>query len=42
MIKQPQEVALMAEAGRLLTHVFERLDRTELTGMTTLQARPVG
>lgn len=37
MIKHPHEIALLAEAGRLLATVFERLDRTPLMGMTTLQ-----
>jgi methionyl aminopeptidase len=37
MIKQPHELALMAEAGRLLAQVFERLDRIALIGMTTLE-----
>lgn len=37
MIKQPQELALLAESGRLLASVFELLDRTPLLGMSTLQ-----
>ncbi|WP_334597833.1 type I methionyl aminopeptidase [Pseudomonas alvandae] len=37
MIKRPEEVALMAESGRLLASVFERLDRTSLIGLSTLQ-----
>ncbi|HEX7854511.1 MAG TPA: type I methionyl aminopeptidase [Sphingobium sp.] len=37
MTKQPQELALLAEAGRLLASVFEMLDRTPLIGMSTLQ-----
>lgn len=37
MIKQPQELALLAEAGRLLASVFGLLDRTPLSGMSTLQ-----
>lgn len=37
MTKKPEEVALMAEAGRLLASVFGMLDRTPLNGMTTLQ-----
>lgn len=36
MTKQPEELALMAEAGRLLASVFEMLDRTQLVGMSTL------
>jgi methionyl aminopeptidase len=37
MIKQPWELALLAESGRLLASVFELLDRTPLIGMSTLQ-----
>ena len=37
MTKQPHELALMAESGRLLASVFGMLDRLELAGMTTLQ-----
>ena len=37
MIKRPEEVALMAESGRLLAEVFGYLDRLELVGMSTLQ-----
>jgi len=37
MTKQPQELALLAESGRLLASVFELLDRTPLAGMSTLQ-----
>ena len=36
MTKQPHELALMAEAGRLLASVFGLLDRTPLAGMSTL------
>ncbi|HUD29428.1 MAG TPA: type I methionyl aminopeptidase [Novosphingobium sp.] len=36
MIKQPHELELMAEAGRLLASVFEMLDRTALAGLSTL------
>ena len=36
MIKTPQEIALMAESGRLLASVFTRLDQTPLMGMSTL------
>ncbi|MGF7170163.1 methionyl aminopeptidase [Sphingobium xanthum] len=36
MTKQPEELALMAEAGRLLASVFEMLDRTQRVGMSTL------
>ena len=37
MIKQPHELALMAESGRLLASVFEALDRLPLEGLSTLQ-----
>ncbi|MCY1358372.1 Methionine aminopeptidase [compost metagenome] len=37
MIKQPHELALLAESGRLLASVFGLLDRTPLAGMSTLQ-----
>jgi len=37
MTKQPQELALLAESGRLLASVFALLDRTSLAGMSTLQ-----
>lgn len=37
MTKQPEELALLAESGRLLASVFEMLDRTELAGKTTLE-----
>lgn len=37
MIKKPQELALLAEAGRLLARVFGLLDRTSLAGRTTLE-----
>ncbi|MEN5206887.1 type I methionyl aminopeptidase [Stenotrophomonas terrae] len=37
MIKQPHELALMAESGRLLASVFEALLKLPLEGMTTLQ-----
>lgn len=37
MTKQPHELALMAESGRLLASVFEMLDRTPLAGMSTLE-----
>jgi methionyl aminopeptidase len=36
MTKTPEEVELMAEAGRLLASVFAHLDGLELAGMTTL------
>lgn len=37
MTKQPQELALLAESGRLLASVFRLLDRTSLAGLSTLQ-----
>lgn len=37
MIKQPHELALMVESGRLLASVFEMLDRTALDGKSTLE-----
>ena len=37
MTKRPDEVALLAESGRLLASVFEMLDRTPLAGMSTLE-----
>ncbi|SMH37457.1 type I methionyl aminopeptidase [Mesorhizobium australicum] len=36
MTKQPRELALLAESGRLLASVFELLDRTPLAGLSTL------
>ena len=41
MTKQPQEVALLAESGRLLASVFGLLDRTSLVGMSTLQVNEI-
>ena len=37
MTKTPEEIELMAEAGRLLASVFTRLDGLTLAGMTTLE-----
>ncbi|MGX4730428.1 type I methionyl aminopeptidase [Pseudomonas corrugata] len=37
MVKSPEQVALLAESGRLLASVFELLDQTSLAGMSTLQ-----
>ena len=37
MTKRPEEVALMAAAGKLLADVFAQLDRLELAGMSTMQ-----
>jgi methionyl aminopeptidase len=41
MTKQPQEVELLAESGRLLASVFGLLDRTSLVGMSTLQINDI-
>ena len=41
MTKQPQEVALLAESGRLLASVFGLLDRTSLVGMSTFQINEI-
>jgi len=37
MTKRPEEIALMAESGKLLAEVFGHLDRLSLIGMTTMQ-----
>ncbi len=37
MTKQPRELTLLAESGRLLASVFGLLDRTSLAGLSTLQ-----
>lgn len=37
MIKSSQQLALLAQSGRLLANVFEMLDRTPLEGASTLQ-----
>jgi len=37
MTKRPEEIALLAESGRLLACVFGRLDRLDLIGMSTMQ-----
>ncbi|KPC54177.1 type I methionyl aminopeptidase [Amantichitinum ursilacus] len=37
MTKRPEEIAIMAEAGRLLASVFARLDTLDLLGMSTMQ-----
>ncbi|MCS0615238.1 type I methionyl aminopeptidase [Massilia kyonggiensis] len=37
MTKRPEEVALMAAAGKLLADVFAQLDRLNLAGMSTMQ-----
>jgi len=38
MTKRPEEVALMAESGRLLADVFGYVDQLSLAGMSTMQA----
>jgi methionyl aminopeptidase len=37
MTKRPEEIALMAESGKLLADVFGHLDRLSLIGMSTMQ-----
>lgn len=37
MTKRPEEIALLAESGRLLAQVFSHLDRLNLIGMSTMQ-----
>jgi methionyl aminopeptidase len=37
MTKRPEEIALMAESGKLLAEVFGHLDRLDLIGMSTMQ-----
>ncbi|NYH16708.1 type I methionyl aminopeptidase [Paraburkholderia bryophila] len=37
MTKRPEEIALMAESGKLLAEVFGHLDRLNLIGMSTMQ-----
>ncbi len=37
MTKRPEEIALMAESGKLLADVFAYLDRLSLIGMSTMQ-----
>lgn len=41
IIKQPEEIALMAEAGKLLAQVFTHLDQLNLIGMSTMQVNDV-
>jgi methionyl aminopeptidase len=36
MTKRPEEIALLAEAGKLLAEVFNHLDRQPLIGMSTM------
>jgi methionyl aminopeptidase len=37
MTKRPEEIALMAESGRLLAAVFGHLDKLDLIGMSTME-----
>jgi methionyl aminopeptidase len=37
MTKRPEEIALLAEAGKLLAEVFGHLDRLPLIGMSTME-----
>ncbi|RFP16215.1 MULTISPECIES: type I methionyl aminopeptidase [unclassified Duganella] len=37
MTKRPEEIALMAESGKLLASVFGQLDQLNLIGMSTMQ-----
>jgi methionyl aminopeptidase len=37
MTKRPEEIALLAESGKLLASVFSHLDRLDLIGMSTMQ-----
>jgi methionyl aminopeptidase len=37
MTKRPEELALMAESGKLLAQVFGQLDKLDLIGMSTMQ-----
>jgi methionyl aminopeptidase len=37
MTKRPEEIALMAESGKLLAEVFGHLDRLQLIGMSTME-----
>lgn len=41
IIKQPEEIALMAEAGKLLAQVFTHLDQLNLIGMSTMQVNDI-
>ena len=41
MTKQPEDIALLAESGRLLASVFGRLDRLNLVGMSTMQVNDI-
>ena len=37
MVKRPEEIALMAESGKLLAEVFTHLDGLDLIGMSTMR-----
>ncbi len=37
MTKRPEEIALLAESGRLLAKVFGHLDKLDLVGMSTME-----
>ncbi len=37
MTKRPEEIALLAESGKLLANVFGYLDQLSLIGMSTMQ-----
>lgn len=37
MVKRPEEIALMAQSGKLLADVFTHLDGLDLVGMSTMQ-----
>ena len=41
MTKRPDELALMAESGRLLASVFEHLDGLDLAGASTLEVNDI-
>lgn len=41
MTKQPQEIAIMAESGKLLASVFSHLDTMDLIGMSTMQVNDI-
>ena len=41
MTKRPEEIALMAESGKLLASVFAHLDRLHLIGMSTMQVNDI-
>lgn len=41
IIKQAEEIALMAESGKLLARVFSHLDQLNLIGMSTMQVNDI-